>query len=86
VGCKCGSGEAGDGSQDLVCRFGPAKGLRLLVMSGDELSDRVLQFLNASVRAALDLSLCEQCEPPGRFSRLKICNSEAKRSQSKDWK
>ena len=27
----------------MVCRFGPAKGFRLLVMSGDEGSDRVLQ-------------------------------------------
>jgi len=37
-------------SVDLVQRK-----VRLLVMSGDERSDRVLQFLNASVRAALDL-------------------------------
>jgi len=45
--------------QDLVCRFIPSKGLWLLIVDGDELPDRGCQFLNASVRAALDLPLCE---------------------------
>jgi len=60
---QSGSGESGDGGQDLVCGFGPSEGLWLLVMGLDELPDRSFQFLDAGMRAALDLSLGEQCEP-----------------------
>ena len=59
MGVECGGGEASDGGQNLVCRFCPAEGFWLLVMGGDELSDRGFQFLNASVRAALNLPLSE---------------------------
>lgn len=54
-----GGGEASDGGQDLVCRFCSAEGFWLLVMGSDKLPGRDFQFLNASVRATLNLPLCE---------------------------
>ncbi len=60
---QSGSGESGDGCQDLVCGFGPSKGFRLLIVDLDELPDSIFQFLDAGVRAALNLPLREQCEP-----------------------
>lgn len=57
------SSESCDGGQDLICRFCPSKGFRLLVVNLDELLDCIFQFLHAGVRAALDLSFGEQCEP-----------------------
>ena len=55
--------ESGDGGENLVCRFGPTKGRRLLVMSCDEFADGFLQFLYAAVRPAFDLALGEQDKP-----------------------
>jgi hypothetical protein len=60
---ESGSGEASDGGQDLVCGFGPVEGFGLAVMDSNELVDCGFQLLNASVRAALDLALGEECEP-----------------------
>ena len=60
---ESGSGEAGDGGKDLVCRFGPVEGLGLLVMDGDELSDCSFQFLNTAMRGTLNLALCKSCKP-----------------------
>ena len=60
-----GSGdESSDGGQDLVGRFCPTKGFGLLIVGSDEIPDYSFQFLNASVRAALDPSLGQECEPP----------------------
>ena len=56
---ESGSGESGDGGQDLVCRFCPGEGFWLLVVGSDELPYRGFQLLNASMRAALNLPLCE---------------------------
>ena len=54
-----GSGEAGDGGQYLIGGFRPSEGLWLLVMGSDEFPYRCFQFLNAGMRTALDLPLCE---------------------------
>lgn len=42
---QSGSGESGDGGQDLVCGFGPPKGFRLLIVDPNERPDRIFQFL-----------------------------------------
>jgi len=57
VGIESGSGESSDGGQYLICRFCPAEGFWLLVVGGDELPDCGFEFLNASMRAALNLPL-----------------------------
>ena len=57
-------GESNDGGQDLVGRFCPTKGFGLLIVGSDEIPDCSFQPLNASVWAALDLSLGQECEPP----------------------
>ena len=57
------SGEPSDGGQNLVCGFGPSKGLRLLVVDFDELPDGVFKLFDAAMRTTFDLPLGEQCEP-----------------------
>src|SRR3974377_2419994 len=58
------SGEPSDGGQNLVCGFGPSKGLRLLVVDFDELPDGVFKLFDAAMRTTFDLPLGEQCDPP----------------------
>jgi len=63
MSCEGGGGKASDDGQYLIGRFGPMKRLRLLVVGYDELLDGSFQFPDAGMRAALDLSLGEQCKP-----------------------
>ena len=60
---ETGGCEARDGGQDLIGRFGPPKGLWLLIIDGDELADSAFQLGNTAMRATLDLPLGEQGEP-----------------------
>jgi hypothetical protein len=46
---ESGGGEAGDGGQNLIGRFGPSKWFRLLVVDDDEFADGRFQKKTCSV-------------------------------------
>ena len=54
---------SGDGLEDIIGGFGPAEGPRRLVMVIDEGEDSILQFLDAAMNPAPDLTLGEKGEP-----------------------
>jgi len=60
---RCPLGEASDAGEDLVGGLDPVERLGIGVVVLDEVSDCALQLKNASMLAALDLTLSEQCEP-----------------------
>ena len=78
MGGASSSSKASDRSQDLISRFGPSKGLGLLVIDRDELPDGGLQLGHTAMRTALDLPLGEQGEPaldliePGSMRRSEV--------------
>jgi hypothetical protein len=55
--------EAFDGSQNLVCGFGPFEGLRVSVVQVDEGTDVGLELPDGGVNASLDLFSGEFSEP-----------------------
>ena len=77
---ESGGGEAGDGGQNLIGRFGPSKWFRLLVVDDDEFADGRFQLVHAAMGTSFDLALGEQRKPafylvqPGRVrgSEVKV--------------
>ena len=50
-------GEAANAAENGIAGLGSYKELRLLIVTGDKLSDGSFQFTHAVVRTALDLTL-----------------------------
>ena len=53
-----------DGFEDLIRGFGPHEGLRILVVEGEVVANRLLELTRTAMRAATDLLLRERREPP----------------------
>lgn len=66
-------GESSDGDQGVVGRVCPTKGFGLLMVDSDEIPDCSFQFLNASVWAALDLSLVKSANHRSTWLSHEAC-------------